>query len=160
MKRFFAIVLFVMTAFANADIYSRMYIARLTPSGFWEYASVEEGSKTAGVILTNPNYGVSHKHTWEIGNHGKPGNTTDKVEEVLPKETSRFETNSLKAVEYFFQEKHGNYTVLGAMVCVWHYGDFSGVGYLVQFLMKSNVTEKDCIESFLNEEMKLLEESK
>jgi len=146
----------------SSERMSNVFIAVLQSNGHWEYQSVSDSESEVWVRIVNPNNGCWHKQIWTFNpkSWSVPGNTSLRIEGVQNsyKETHRFTSDSTINIEFYSLENHVDYAVQGYGVAVWHYNDFSGVGYLVQFLMSDDVTEKSCIETFLNEERASIKE--
>lgn len=147
----------------NAEKMSRVFIAVLQSNGHWEYQPVSvANSESVWVRIINPKNGCEHKQTWNLNPKAwrQPGNTSLKIEDIQDfyEETHRFTSDFAINIESNFLENHADYVVNGCLVAVWHYNDFSGVGYLFQILMSEGVTEKYCVESFLNKERACIKE--
>ncbi len=138
----------------NAERMSRTFIAILQSNGHWEYQSVSDSESEVWVKVINPRNGCCHEQTWRLDpNRVKSGNTTLRIKEQQDslEETHSFYSDFESTKEFRFLSNCIDYAVSGDFVKVWHYNNFTGFGFCIQFLMSDNVTERYCIETFLNE---------
>lgn len=137
---------------ACAEKLSRRYIAVIQSNGHWEYTSVNDTDDLVWVKVINPRTNGIYEQQWNVKPR-KSGKTNDKVSNNKDElEQISYSTDDIWDVQYYaFTSNYRDYAIAGDFVKVWHRKSFSGIGLCFSIVMKDEVDERSCVESFLNE---------
>lgn len=136
----------------SAERMSRCCIAVLQSNGYWKYRFVSDSDNQARTEIIDPKDGYRLIQDWSI--EGKSGETSFRIKgspnyfERVDVVISGFNADAL----FNFRLNRVDFATIGSLTAVWHSNDFIGLSLCINFVMSDDVTEKYCIETFLNEE--------